>query len=143
MGTRIASPTSWASTSSCPVARIVSSTSCASFARSSLSTGRPWHALRTPLTTLARSNGSATPERLMTLSDVVSIVVKRLSHDRHSRRRRIAEPSSRDLESTTRDSSCRQNGQCMGEETSLYRSSHILVLHIVAVQPFGLLYVVS
>ena len=47
-------------------------------ARSSLVTGRPWHAFRTPLITLERSNGSATPERLTTVRAVVSMVVNRL-----------------------------------------------------------------
>src|SRR5699024_2563493 len=125
--------------------RMVSSTSCASFAKSSLSTGRPWQALRTPLTTLARSNASATPERLITLNDVVSNVVNRLSHERHSRLRRIADPSSNERESTTRDSSCRQNGQCMVGREPLYTLGlpRIVALHIVAVQPKALLHIVT
>src|SRR5699024_10605806 len=124
---------------------MVSSTSCASLAKSSLSTGRPWQALRTPLITLARLNGSATPERLITLIEVVSNVVNRLSHDRHSRRRRIAEPSSSERESTTRDSSCRQNGQCIVGRKPLYNIglSEILPLHIVALQPVALLHIVN
>src|SRR5699024_8609089 len=129
---------------------MVSSTSCASLAKSSLSTGRPWQALRTPLITLARLNGSATPERLITLSEVVSNVVNRLSNDRHSRRRRIAEPSSSERESTTqesttRDSSCRQNGQCIVGRKPLYNIglSEILPLHIVALQPVALLHIVN
>src|SRR5690625_4449417 len=94
--------------------------------------------------TLARLKGSATPERFITLSEVVSIVVKRLSQDRHSRRRRIAEPSSSDRESTTRDSSCRQKGQCMGKQTSLnIRSKQILSLHVVALQPIEVLHIVT
>jgi hypothetical protein len=47
-------------TSGLPAARRVSSTREASRARASSSTGRPWQALRTPLTTLARLNGSVT-----------------------------------------------------------------------------------
>src|SRR5699024_7229348 len=124
---------------------MVSSTSCASLAKSYLSTARPWQALRTPLITLARLNGSATPERLITLSEVVSNVVNRLSHDRHSPRRRIAEPSSSERESTTRDAACRQNGQCRGgnKAHSTIRLSEILPLHIVALQPVALLHIVN
>ncbi len=74
-------------------------------------TGRPWQALRTPLMTLLRLNGSPTPERLMTVRLVVSTVVKRRPHSGHCRRRRMAEPSSAMRLSTTRESGLRQNGQ--------------------------------
>jgi len=42
----------------------------------------------------------------------VSTVVNRRPHEGHCRRRRIEVPSSVARESTTRESSCRQNGQC-------------------------------
>src|SRR5699024_12606474 len=95
--------------------------------------------------TLSRLNGSATHERLITLSEVVSNLVNRLSHDRHSRRRRIAEPSSSERESTTRDSSCRQNGQCIVGRKPLYNIglSEILLLHIVALQSVSLLHILN
>src|SRR5699024_10062401 len=122
-----------------------SSTSCASLAKSSLSTGRPWQALPTPLITLARMNASATPERIITLREALSNVVKSMSHDRHSQRKRIAEPSSSERESTTRHSSCRQNGQCIVGRKPLYNIglSEILPLHIVALQPVALLHIVN
>src|SRR5699024_7956543 len=68
-----------------------------------------------------------------------------LSHGRHSRRRRIADPSSSERESTTRDSSCRQNGQCMVGKKPLYGIglTEIVVLHIVAIQPTLLLHIVT
>src|SRR5699024_3091001 len=118
--------------------------SCASLAKSSLSTGRPWQALRTPLITLARLNGSATPERLITLSEVVSNVVNRLSHDRHSRRRRIAEPSSSERESTTPDSSCRQDGHFIVSTKPLFHIalSEILAVHSGALHCVAILHIV-
>src|SRR3954470_13106791 len=108
----MARPTSWAGTSAAPVLRTASSTCWASWARASSSTGRPEQALRTPSITFARLNGSVVPERLRTASAVVSTVVKRRPHSGQARRRRIAAPSSCSRESTTRESGCRQNGQC-------------------------------
>ena len=90
---RIARPTSWLPISAHPLARTASSTAWASSARSSSLTGRPWHALRTPLATLARLNGSVTPLRFTTVSVTVSAVVKRLPHSGHCRRRRMLVPS--------------------------------------------------
>ena len=78
----------------CPAARMLSSTRWASRARSSSVTGRPWQALRTPTSTLARLNGSVAPERLTTSRLAVSTVVNRRPHSGHWRRRRIAVPSS-------------------------------------------------
>ncbi len=57
----MASPTSWVVSSALPVARTASSTRWPSCARASSVTGRPWHALRTPLMTFVRLNGSVTP----------------------------------------------------------------------------------
>src|SRR4051794_41815547 len=70
-------PTSCASISALPCDRMVSSTFWARRARSSSLTGRPWHAFRTPESTLARLNGSDAPDRLITLRLEVSSVVKR------------------------------------------------------------------
>src|SRR5690606_31482207 len=81
---------------------------------SSSLTGRPWHALRTPLTIFSRLNGSVIPERFTTDRLAVSIVVNRRWHSGHCRRRRIEVPSSDVRESTTLESPCRQNGQCTG-----------------------------
>src|SRR5699024_8316666 len=94
---------------------MVSSTRWASSARSSSLTGRPWHALRTPLTTFSRLNGSVAPDRLTTERLAVSTVVKRRLHWGHWRRRRIDDPSSEVRESTTRESPWRQKGQCTPE----------------------------
>ncbi len=96
-----------------PCDRIVSSTFCARTARSSSVTGRPWQAFRTPRSTLLRLNGSLAPDRLTTLRLALSSVVKRRPHSGHWRRRRMAVPSSVVRESMTRESVCRQNGQCM------------------------------
>ncbi|BAS08503.1 hypothetical protein AHiyo4_19250 [Arthrobacter sp. Hiyo4] len=112
-------PTSWASISAAPEARICSSTSWARSARSSSLTGRPWHALRTPLMTLLRLKGSPTPERLITERLVVSTVVNLRPHSGHCRRRRMAEPSSAMRLSTTRESGLRQNGQYMVSPPSM------------------------
>src|SRR5687768_17912385 len=90
---------------------MTSSTRAASRASASSSTGRPWHALRTPLTTLARLNGSVTPQRFTTDKDISSTVVKRRPHSGHERRRRMASPSLVSRLSTTRLSGWRQNGQ--------------------------------
>ena len=54
------------------------------------------------------------PERLTTISGISSMrskVVYRWPHPEHSRRRRMAAPSSATLESTTRSSSARHQGQ--------------------------------
>ena len=104
---------SFASIWDTPVARMASSTRCASWARSESVTGRPWHALRTPEMIFSRLNGSATPLRLITLRLAVSVVLNRRPHSGHCRRRRIARPSSLVRESMTRLSGCRQNGQNM------------------------------
>src|SRR5699024_3892182 len=107
------SPTSWASISARPLERMLSSTRWASIASWSSLTGRPWQALRTPEITLARLNGSLTPERLSTEREAVSEVEKRREQFGHWRRRRIVAPSSDVRESTTRESEWRQNGQCI------------------------------
>src|SRR5205807_1179390 len=52
---------------------------------------------------------------------VVSTVVKRRPHSGQERRRRIAAPSSASRESTTRESGCRQNGQCTLAPFRLFR----------------------
>ena len=75
-------------------------------------TGRPWQALRTPASTLARLKGSAAPDRFVTVRLALSRVVKRRLHSGHWRRRRMALPSSVVRLSMTRESVCRQNGQC-------------------------------
>jgi hypothetical protein len=59
--------------------------------------------LRTPDITFSRLNGSMTPERLMTLR-LVSTVVNRPPHCGHWRRRRMLRPSSLVRESITRES---------------------------------------
>ncbi len=87
-----------------PVARIASSTRCASKARSASLTGRPWHALRTPATIFSRLNGSMMPLRLITLRLAVSVVLNRRPHCGHCLRRRMARPSSLVRESITRES---------------------------------------
>ncbi len=109
----MASPTSWVVSSALPVARTASSTRWPSWASASSVTGRPWHALRTPLMTLVRLKGSVTPDRLITMSEHVSTVVKRREQSGHWRRLRIDVPSSVVRLSTTRLSGCLQKGQCM------------------------------
>src|SRR5829696_9108599 len=109
----MATPTSSEGTSGCPEARRESSTSWPSRASWSSVTGRPLHALRTPLITLSRANGSTTPLRLTTVSCICSSVVNRRSQVGHWRRRRIALPSSATRESSTLESVCRQYGQCI------------------------------
>src|SRR4029079_18288307 len=79
-------------------------------------TGRFLMAFRMPLSSLARSNGSLEPSRLTTTrptSSTRSNDVYRRPQDRHSRRRRIAEPPSADRESTTRSSSASHQGHRM------------------------------
>src|SRR5689334_14872960 len=120
----MARPTSWLGSSAAPLARTVSSTFCASSAIESSSTGRPWHALRTPVTILVRLNGSVTPLRLTTARTASSTVVNRLPHSGHERRRRISWPSSASRESTTRESGCRQYGQRIGTASSLDPADH-------------------
>ena len=95
---------SFASICDAPVERMVSSTFCASTARSESVTGRPWQALRTPETIFSRLNGSATPLRLITLRLAVSVVENRRPHSGHCRRRRMESPSSLVRESMTRES---------------------------------------
>src|ERR687898_948295 len=109
----MATPTSSEGTSGWPEARSESSTSWPSRASWSSVTGRPLHALRTPLITLSRANGSTTPLRLTTVSCICSRVVNRRSHVGHWRRRRMALPSSATRESSTLESVCRQYGQCI------------------------------
>src|SRR3954447_19911688 len=109
----MASPTSWVVSSALPVARTASSTRWPSCASASSVTGLPWHALRTPLMTLVRLKGSVTPDRLTTMSEHVSTVVKRREQSGHWRRLRIDVPSSVVRLSTTRLSGCLQKGQCM------------------------------
>src|SRR4051812_24682696 len=106
----MARPTSCAGTSADPVQRIASSTAAASWANWSSSTGRPWHARRTPATTLERLNGSLTPLRLTTASTASSTVVNRRWHWGHERRRRVVAPSSASRESVTRLSGLWQKG---------------------------------
>src|SRR6266540_3807907 len=60
----------------------------------SSSTGRPWHALRTPAMIFARLNGSVTPLRLTTASTASSTVVNRRPHSGQCRRRRISSTGS-------------------------------------------------
>src|SRR6201999_4138608 len=91
-------------------ARIDSSTRWASWASASSSTGRPWHALLTPLATFSRLNGSVTPDRFTTANTASSTVVNRRLQCVHDRRRRMAWPSSTSRESTTRESELRQKG---------------------------------
>ena len=70
-------------------------------------------AARSPSTSLPRSNGCRAPERLTTINGTSSIrskVVYRRPHPAHSRRRRMAAPSSATRESTTRSSSARHQG---------------------------------
>jgi hypothetical protein len=109
----MARPTSWAGSSAWPLHRSASSTSWPRRASWSSVTGRPLHALRTPLIALSRLNGSVAPERLLTINCICSTVEKRRSQAGQARRRRIALPSSATRESSTRVSVLRQCGQCM------------------------------
>src|SRR5690606_18412173 len=85
-------------------------------------------ALRTPDITLSRLNGSATPERLITIRLAVSVVEKRPPHSGHCLRRRMDRPSSLVRESMTRESECRQNGQCMILQRSRSASARLRVV---------------
>jgi hypothetical protein len=79
---------------------------------------RPLVAASTPLTILARSNGSVEPSDLTTVrgtSSTRSNVVKRWPHDGHLRRRRTAAPSLARRESTTLVSSAWHSGQCTAQ----------------------------
>ncbi len=76
-------------------------------------TGRFLVAARSPSTSLPRSKGCRSPERLTTIrgtSSIRSKVVYRRPQPTHSRRRRMAAPSSATRESTTRSSSARHHG---------------------------------
>src|SRR6266404_7405470 len=76
-------------------------------------TGRFSHARRIPAITLLRSNVSRRPSFLMTMYGIWSIrsyEVKRRSHFKHSRLRRIASPSRDSRESTTLSSRKPQKG---------------------------------
>src|SRR5690606_37020781 len=92
-----------------------------SMAIASSSTGRPWHALRTPALTLARLKGSVTPDRFTIARTASSTVVNRRPHSGQDRRRRINAPSSASRESTTRESGWRQYGQRMARRA--YRTA--------------------
>src|SRR5450830_570662 len=63
---------------------------------------------RPALASLAHASDDLVPTEGL----AVSIVVKRRLHAGHCRRRRIVAPSSEVRESTTRESPCRQKGQC-------------------------------
>src|SRR5271165_7202277 len=83
-----------------------------------IETGRFSHARSRPFRTFCRSNFSRRPSFLMTMygiSSMRSYVVKRLSHFRHSRRRRMDSPSLLSRESTTLSFSKPQNGHFMDE----------------------------
>src|SRR5438105_3963082 len=76
-------------------------------------TGRFSHARNKPAITLLRSNVSRRPSFLITMygiSSMRSYDVKRRSHFRHSRRRRMASPSRDSRESTTLSSRKPQKG---------------------------------
>src|SRR3954468_14753686 len=73
--------------------------------------------------TLVRLKGSVTPDRLTTISEHVSTVVKRREQSGHWRRLRIDVPSSVVRLSTTRLSECLQKGQCMKSQPSLTADS--------------------
>ena len=122
----MARPTSCAASSALPVARSASSTRWPSCASASSVTGLPWHALRTPLMTLARLKGSVTPLRLTTVREQDSTVVKRREQSGHWRRRLIDVPSSVVRLSTTRLSGCLQKGQCMRLRTLLHSTTQWL-----------------
>src|SRR5437588_12950183 len=80
-------------------------------------TGRFSQARNSPAMTLLRSKASRRPSFLITMygiSSIRSYEVKRRSHFRHSRRRRIASPSRDSRESTTLSSRKPQNGHFIG-----------------------------
>jgi hypothetical protein len=62
---------------------------------------------------LSLEKGSTTPERLTTDNENASTVENLLPQLGHWRRLRMSEPSSAVLESMTRESACRQKGQCI------------------------------
>src|SRR6185369_5237716 len=112
---RTSTPTACDVTSG-PLRRSRSSTLPTTRSTCSGETGRFLMAFRMPLSSLARSNGSLEPSRLTTTrptSSTRSNDVYRRPQDRHSRRRRIAEPPSADRESTTRSSSASHQGHRM------------------------------
>src|SRR5437016_10754847 len=79
-------------------------------------TGRFSQARNNPAITLLRSKVSRRPSFLITMygiSSIRSYEVKRRSHFKHSRRRRIASPSRDSRESTTLSSRKPQNGHFM------------------------------
>src|SRR5882724_1693380 len=80
-------------------------------------TGRFSQARSRPAMTLLRSKASRRPSFLITMygiSSMRSYDVKRRSHFKHSRRRRITSPSRLSRESTTLSSRCKQNGHFIG-----------------------------
>src|SRR5256885_13783760 len=79
-------------------------------------TGRFSQARNSPAMTLLRSKASRRPSFLITMygiSSIRSYVVKRRSHFKHSRRRRIVSPVRPSRESITLSSVCPQNGHFM------------------------------
>src|ERR1700730_12463347 len=120
---RTSLPRSAVETTLRPYSRSVSTISSATRSIASGSTGRFLHALRTPDISFSRSKGCFSPDRLATSSGAFSTrskVVKRWLHTSHSRRRRMARPSSATRESTTRSSSWPQDGQRISEEILRY-----------------------
>src|SRR5689334_5959331 len=106
-----------------PISVVVSSRSVASCTTPSISstiassfgvgTGRFSHAFSNPCRIFCRSKRSRLPSFLITMygiSSMRSYVVKRRSHFRHSRRRRIVSPARPSRESITLSSRCPQNG---------------------------------
>src|ERR1035441_547899 len=91
-------------------------------------------AFSSPFNTFWRSNFSRRPSFLTTIygiSSIRSYVVKRFSHFRHSRRRRIDSPSLLSRESTTLSFSKPQNGHFRSEEhTSELQSLRHLVCRL-------------
>jgi hypothetical protein len=110
------SPIRWLGTSRSMRSATLSSTRCAIRSRSSVETGRFWHAVISPIRILRRSNSSRLPSRLTTRSGVSSMrsrVVNRRSQPVHSRRRRMTKPSALSRESITLSSFFLQKGQRM------------------------------
>ena len=71
--------------------------------------------METEIPAMLRLREPVAPERFTTVRLALSTVVNLRSHWVHCRRRRTAVPSSAVRLSTTRESSCRQNGQCIGD----------------------------
>ena len=102
-----------------PRRRRLSSTPVARASTCSAVTGRFLAAAFTPATTLSRSKGWRSPVLLTTISGASSTrskVVNRCPQVRHSRRRRMAVPSSDARESTTLSSGAEQSGQRTGSK---------------------------